>query len=1035
MLLIRIFKQYYKVILGCTVLLAAAMFFASMFFPKMYESNAAIFISKQATFPESLEGKAEWILPSVTVDDLKRLINGKEIQKEIGLRLLASHLNLHSANPDLISAKHFKKIRKSIPSEIWVMARSTDSLTYLNLLKHADEHPFLIEVINHPDVSYYSNAAISSVSISRIGTGDMIAISYTLDDAGISRKTLELMLDVYMRYYADLTTDRNSKMAAYYKNLFENAETELRSSEEKLLKDKRIVTAGREGILKQLFIVREKASELGNTLKIIENQIGSQNPVANNQVVVDKQRALNDLYHQLMTGTINNHVGTDTAALQMQIKQVQYGLNQEITDAIAGLPGEEATKKKVTNEYSNTLVAIAQTKAQLAILELQWKTWYTQPALAKLPSSALAEMEVNDRNFLNALDQLHQSRQYQQSQSAALPIQIIEKPNDHEMDRERGIVYAILGGIAGFILSFALVTLKTFFGKKLKTPEKTEQQTGLRVAGIIPNAQQLLTCSNSNHIKNSLLYQMLGYFFQPAQKQRRVLVASIYPEDGKTFVCDTMSDWLFRKGKRCKVVTPNFEKGAWRVQNTPGDELVPIESLVDNDILIMKLSPLITGEYPVELIRQFNIVYLVCNAGKEWLPSDSKVMDYFMEQSKQTPQIILNNVDLSVVEATLGKINVVKTYFASPQRSSQRVIRREHKLIRNNKHAQQIVKTMPNLGVILDKNRQIVYANEAITSLLGLGNMNKTLGLRPGELVSCIYSDMTVAGCGTSKSCQNCGAVNTIVKCIKSRKHEEGECRINSFMNGQLVPFKFKITCSPFEVNNEFFVITNLADIKGEEDKRRELMEKAVTNAESNGDLSALSDLIGKVDEVGQLDSLMDTLRRGSTPITEEIIENQRLIAAENGELKPQITSSSAFSILDNVVRSVRAYKITQNKEITLAPPFPSISITTDSAILEQILRNMLKNAVEAIPAGGIVYIGYEKTKYAVTFYVFNEGTIPGDVQSQIFQKEFTTKEKGRGFGTYGMKLLGERCLRGHVGFKSTEESGTRFFITLLIEK
>jgi hypothetical protein len=1028
MLFISIFKRNYKFILGSTALLAAVLFFAAaVLFPLQYESNVTVLIPQQSStfIPESLKEKKEWILPPVTTNELNRLISDKETQKEVGLRLLAAHLTLHSADPKSISTKHFQKLQKSVSFNILDMARSTDSLTYLNLVEHANTHPDFIELINRLNVPYYSNAAISSVSAARIGDSDMIALSDTSDDAGIGRKTLEIVLEVCMRHYINLNAERNSKIAAYYENRYQNAENEFRTSEENLLNIKHARIANRKNILKQLSAVREKLSESENFIKTIERQLGTQNPVVKNRVVIGKQQVLNSLYNQLITGS--NDAKIDTAVVQILIDRAQNDLKYEIATVIAALPGDEETKEKVAGEYGNALVAVERNKAQLAVLERQREALYN--SLTKLSSQELEKLETCDQKYLSALDEIRKNNRYQQNQRAILPIQIIEQPNSHAIGN-MGILCTILGGIAGFFLSFSLMAARAAFSKKLNMPQKAERMTGLKVAGIIPNDKQLQSCNNANHIQNSLLYQLFWTFFQSAGKQQRVLVTSMHPEDGKTFVCELMDGWLFRKGKECKVVTPCFEKGAWWIkpQNTSSDNLIPIESLADTDVLIMKLPPLIAGKYPVELTRKFNTVYLVCNADREWLPDDSKVVNYFMEQSKQTPQIILNNVDLDVVEGVLGRINVVKTYHASPQRSSQRAIMREHKLIRNSRQAQQIIKMMPNLGLILDKNRQIVYANETISSLLGLSNMNKTLGLRPGELVSCVYSDVTKAGCGTSKACQNCGAVNTIVRCMKSHKPEEGECRINSFMDGQLVPFKFKITCSPFEMNNEFFVITNLADIRGEEDKRRKVIEKAMSN-ESKGDLSALSDLIGKVDEVGQLDSLMNTLKQESV-FNEEIMEHQRLVAAENGELKPNIAPTGAFSILDNVVRAVRAQKITEEKEIALAPPFPPTSITTDAAILEQILRSMLRNAVEATSVGGIIHIGYEKTKYAVTFYVFNEGFIPDEIQSQIFQKEFTTKGKGRGFGAYGMRLLGERYLRGSVGFKS-EKSGTRFFITL----
>ncbi len=60
----------------------------------------------------------------------------------------------------------------------------------------------------------------------------------------------------------------------------------------------------------------------------------------------------------------------------------------------------------------------------------------------------------------------------------------------------------------------------------------------------------------------------------------------------------------------------------------------------------------------------------------------------------------------------------MKTYFASPERSSEEVIRKEHIRVDGVAYARQIMDAMPCLSVILNNNRQIIYANEALVSLL-----------------------------------------------------------------------------------------------------------------------------------------------------------------------------------------------------------------------------------------------------------------------------------------------------------------------------
>ena len=118
MKIIRIFKKNYKLVAICSVIPAVlALIAAVVFAPSKYESKAILYIPQNpvADAPEFLKTKPEWIIPPVKIDDLNILINDTVIQNEIAMRLLASHLTLQSANPEIISKKKFNRLKKSIP--------------------------------------------------------------------------------------------------------------------------------------------------------------------------------------------------------------------------------------------------------------------------------------------------------------------------------------------------------------------------------------------------------------------------------------------------------------------------------------------------------------------------------------------------------------------------------------------------------------------------------------------------------------------------------------------------------------------------------------------------------------------------------------------------------------------------------------------------------------------------------------------------------------------------------------------------------
>ena len=86
----------------------------------------------------------------------------------------------------------------------------------------------------------------------------------------------------------------------------------------------------------------------------------------------------------------------------------------------------------------------------------------------------------------------------------------------------------------------------------------------------------------------------------------------------------------------------------------------------------------------------------------------------------------------------------------------------------------------------------------------------------------------------------------------------------------------------------------------------------------------------------------------------------------------------------------------------------------------------MIKNALEASLPAKTVTVSCRCAGDRVQFAVHNPGVMPREAQLQVFQRSFSTKGRGRGLGTYSMRLLSE-YLRGEVAFTSTKEEGTTF--------
>ncbi len=102
--------------------------------------------------------------------------------------------------------------------------------------------------------------------------------------------------------------------------------------------------------------------------------------------------------------------------------------------------------------------------------------------------------------------------------------------------------------------------------------------------------------------------------------------------------------------------------------------------------------------------------------------------------------------------------------------------------------------------------------------------------------------------------------------------------------------------------------------------------------------------------------------------------------------------------------------------------------------VLKQVLTNLVQNAREAMPGGGVVTVAAEPTDRAVALHVMDEGTgIPEDVLPHVFDPFFTTKGEARGVGL-GL-FVAEGLVRAAGGRLSalnrTDGPGARFTLDL----
>ncbi|MDU9049272.1 MAG: HAMP domain-containing sensor histidine kinase [Candidatus Electrothrix sp. Rat3] len=370
------------------------------------------------------------------------------------------------------------------------------------------------------------------------------------------------------------------------------------------------------------------------------------------------------------------------------------------------------------------------------------------------------------------------------------------------------------------------------------------------------------------------------------------------------------------------------------------------------------------------------------------------------------------------------------TMFAPAKRANAKSIMRDAEVLQTAVFAEHVVRVLPFSLMILNRERQVVYMNQRLMDLLHASSHEEVLGKRPGELLHCIHAYENNAGCGTTKFCRECGAIRAILKSQENKIQVSEECRITSTSGDA---YDLRAWASPYTFEGRNYTFFSVEDIQQE--KRRHALERTFFH-DVNNPLSAIvgcADLMGKAKDIESVAKYADLVQWAGRILMDEIESHKRLLHAENKELSIAISTVQPLSMLREVVGLFSQNQSGQDRNIVVNENSEEIEIATDRVLLRRVLRNMLKNALEATSASEEVCLSYARDQSSVVFNVHNPGSIPHSVQLQLFQRSFSTKGKGRGIGTYSMKLFGERYLKGKVWFSTSEEKGTTFSISIPI--
>jgi len=634
-------------------------------------------------------GRIDWGSVSNGIDNLLSIIKAKSTLRNVSLRLYAQNMIYGDPQKDNnhILASNYRQLLLITPKEVRALIDKTSeekTIENLNAYEKASSTNFVYGLFNW-NHQHYSYNALNKIDVRRLFDSDMLEISYSNDDPGITYNTLVILNDEFVKQYELLRFGQTNDVVAYFRGELAKLSTKLRSSEDSLTQyyiDKKVINYGEQ--TKQVTALARDYDLLYNDALLrytssntavndLEERIKDQvKTIENNSLFLDKLNTLSQLSSQV--ARLETFQSDSSSTYSRTLDEYKTKLRKAESDlkSFSALASDQKyTKEGVASttfveQWITEIIAREKAISGMKVMEevkktLEEKYTYFSPIGTTLTRK---ERDINftEQSYLTVLQSLNAALMRQKTlQMTSATLKAINPPlfPVSPMPTARRIIILVmyLGTFFSIIGFFILLEL---FDRTVRDKTRAERMIPATVLGAFPRRNNLRYRGYNKEYEriavNFLANSIIPYL-NPKEKPDIINFISTEEGTGKSKLIDFLNEYWTERGLRVRIVSWHEGISSDSRDYILSMNLSELYDYENEDVILVEHRSISKSAIPVGLLREASINLVVVRADKVWRDIDKLAFERLKAQAQFAPlYLYLTQVERGVAENFVGML-------------------------------------------------------------------------------------------------------------------------------------------------------------------------------------------------------------------------------------------------------------------------------------------------------------------------------------------------------------------------------------------